>query len=53
MGEPYQDDLITKAQDGGPDAAGTLYEQHQRSIFRYLTNGASERKGSQAKLGNG
>ena len=36
MGEPHQDDLITKAQDGGPEAAGKLYEQHQRSIFRYL-----------------
>jgi RNA polymerase sigma-70 factor, ECF subfamily len=36
MQEPSDPDLIAKARNGSPEAAGALYNQHHQSIFRYL-----------------
>jgi RNA polymerase sigma-70 factor (ECF subfamily) len=36
MQEHSHPDVIAEARSGNPEAAGTLYDQHHQSIFRYL-----------------
>jgi RNA polymerase sigma-70 factor, ECF subfamily len=36
MQEHSTPELIARAKSGDPEAAGTLYDQHHQSIFRYL-----------------
>jgi RNA polymerase sigma-70 factor (ECF subfamily) len=52
MVDPHRPDIILRAQRGDVDAIGTLYDQHQDAIFRYLWARLGERQTAEDLTGD-
>lgn len=52
MSDREQSTVVTRAQRGDVDAIGTLYDQHQEAIFRYLWARLGERQAAEDLTGD-